>query len=341
MRMRPGLLFITIIVGLTSRAQQPNLFDYIPDPTTNYAETPVKKVRVVAHVIQYSESDPRNFTIEDTAFFQHHLDMVNYWYSNLKPPTCPVVDTMLQAIPQARFEFYCTEVLFHLDSVLWDHNYKLAEVISGASPWLVDSVNTETNAIYINKNKTSYMNTDKSGVFFIKEDERLEFKFDTTIWHPEQGVMEVRLSSPMSDLTGYEMGFYRRGRTLCDRDIYYKYAGSDSSAIHVFYTGSSFDNIMRGCGPSPYYVNLVNFWGQQDVWGSLLGHEFGHVLGLYHTDSRQFGDFISSPDQCEEPCNNYMGPNPNREWFSPQQLGYMHMLYSTDPNRMRTLIREE
>ena len=54
------------------------LENYYPDE-----ENPVIQVKVKIHIVQYSESEPRNLTINDTVFIKQQFEWINSFYRKL------------------------------------------------------------------------------------------------------------------------------------------------------------------------------------------------------------------------------------------------------------------
>ena len=76
---------------------------------TKYDQTPIYTVNVKVHVMQYSASDPRNYTEVDTAYIREAIALVNHNYANLAAPSIPVISPLIEET-DSRVRFKLKEI---------------------------------------------------------------------------------------------------------------------------------------------------------------------------------------------------------------------------------------
>ncbi len=321
-------------------AQQPSgdLYRYIPRSDRDLLE-----VRVKIHVIQYSFSDPRNYTVADTAAIHRQMAYINSFYSHLYPPTLRP-EKEVEFIPDSRIRFKVEGIYFYADSLLWDRIF-FKEASDKYFPAHFHQVDLSRSEIRLEGNLTSpFRRKDTRVVIKGSEGNDGHYTVDTAFFVQAENRTVLRFREPLSSaIPGGEITYFREEDLNCRDDIYKNLIGKDENYLHIIHTGSSAKESGFGCGPSPYFLNISNVYKRHE-WSSaqLVAHELGHCLGLRHTDYPQFDDLPKKDKfgfiECDsiEVSNNIMGYNKCRRYLSPLQIAHIHKAYSTNPRYIRT-----
>lgn len=314
---------------------------YIPLDSSSQEFYPTIEIKTVIHIIQRFENDAQNLTKDSIAFIEQQFEWVNTFYRKLEPPILPTSDGITHYIPDARVHFKIDRIEFHVNDYDWDRIKTIVE-ISPANPMYILEILEETNEIKIAGKWAHRIKNYADSLRIINGGE------NNGVYH-SAGTREVgnftfiKLDKKIVTQTEMgQMGYYRESNRNCDMDLLEKYADGDRNALHVFYTGSSKSGIAFGCGPAYNFLNVSNLLkGGGWAGAQLTAHELGHTIGLYHTDYPQFSDLPKTDKFGFIDCNttltsnNIMGYNKCRTYLSPLQVGYVHYLHTTSPDRIR------
>lgn len=311
---------------------------YIPRENSSLLTYPVVTLKVKLHLIYRYENDGQNYTLDSLGLISKQFDWINGFYKHLSPNTLVSQDSLEHFIPDSRIKYRVDSVLSYVDSVDWDRIY----MGKYSKPLFIDSINRRLKTIYLKRKDYGRIN---------RVDSIILNEVVYQILSNKKGVntSELVLKELPQNIEGIkELYYFRKTDLNCDRYLWEKYTKRDSNYIHIFYTGSSSQNIAFGCGPSPYFLNVSNFIKGGD-WANaqLLAHELGHTIGLSHTNYPQFDDLPLKDKFGFIPCdnkltsNNIMGYNQCRNYLSPKQVGYVHQLYSEKPERIRITTANE
>jgi hypothetical protein len=335
--MRPLLLICFSFLCSFLQAQK-DLENYIPEHGTQDLI-----IRVKLHIIQKSASDPGNYTLADTNVLRKQFQLINDFYNSLDRPTL-ASPAALDYIPWAKVRFQISDIHFLISPQHWDRIAWEPYRDEKKYPAKIDSVYGNGKIIVVEGNHK--MRFRKGAEVFVTngvqqwsiKTDSSQFSSDTkqtTAWLPE--------SIPALQ-KGLTISYYFENNRNCNADLFKEIAQSDSTHLHVFYTGSSMKNAAFGCGPSPFYLNVSNYLkGGEWANAQLSAHELGHCLGLSHTDNPQFPDLPKTDKfgfiDCDSIAvsNNIMGYNKCRRYLSPLQIAHVHREYSTKPMRILTL----
>lgn len=309
--------------------QNKELLPYIPYKNTSLLSYPKITIKTKIHIIYRYENDAQNYTLDSINLIKDQIKWINGFYKHLSKSTLKTKDGKEHFIPDSRIRFRLDTIDYFIDSTDWNRIYMTID----KRPIKIDSINLKQNKIYIQNRFFGRLRRQDSiiinnKVFKITNRERLNnYSYLTLNAMPKSNIKEF--------------SYFRKQDLNCDRYLWEKYTNSDTANLHIFFTGSSIKNVAFGCGPSPYFLNMSNLI-KGGGWANaqLLAHEIGHTLGLYHTNSPQFDDLPTKDKFSFSPCdsikisNNIMGYNQCRNYLSPKQVGYIHYLYSTRPNRI-------
>src|SRR5690554_1961233 len=314
-----------------------NLDNYLLDKLgiNNYDQSPKYTVNLKVHIMQYSLSDPRNYTYNDSVKIRELIEEVNNYFSNIQPPTIPVINSTLEETD--------TRVRFHLDTI---------DFIQDTIGWEISSTSsTQVNYGFsiIDTNKivfSGFINPTMLCIEIVNSNSNDGvYKIIDNIF--SNGSTTLTIGSSFSDVNDQSGIIFRINRSFGNNFYSFnKYHKTDSSAIHIYYVRNDDDCyqvgfgqakgygsnalIMVNPGSSPIQLNNVS---SGEV--GLLAHELGHCLGLRHTmypQTPSYIDDIFQPDENEawKPCNdstisnNIMGYNTCRTYLSPLQIAEIH-----------------
>ncbi len=322
------LSLFRLLLFAQSTQERKELMQYIPYPETDVLLYPVITLKVHVHLVYRYENDAQNYTMDSLELIKKQFGWINSFYRQLSPSTLPAQDGKKHFIPDSRILFRLDSITHFTDSIAWNRIY----MTPSKRAIKIDSSNYQT--IYLRKQDYQRLRNADSllidGEKYYKKNITRNNK--TTI---------LTLTTPLKKDTQKELSYYQKRDLNCDPYNWGKYAHKDTSHIHIFLTGSTVSGVAFGCGPRPYFLNMSNLIKGGD-WANaqLIAHELGHTLGLRHTNYPQFDDLPSKDKFGFIPCNNtdvsnnIMGYNICRNYLSPKQIGYVHYLYSTRPNRI-------
>lgn len=312
---------------------QGDLEKYIPQEGSSEVTHPTIEIRTVIHIVKRYEDDAQNLNEDSLAFLYHQFEWINAFYRDLSKPTLPTLDGIVHWVPSSRIKFVIDTVYFHVDEIDWD---RIRTVEALENQLKISSVNLDENTIEVNGRwKSRLFRADDSLNVQLITGEMVTLHFTEVSENGKTTIFKIKESVKAFPI-GEQMSYFREQNDNCSLDLWEKYADSDQTALHVFYTGSSKSGIAFGCGPTPYYLNVSNLVKGGDWAGAqLTAHELGHTIGLRHTDSPQFSDLPKKDKFGFIDCNttatsnNIMGYNVCRNYLSPMQIGFVHQQYST------------
>ena len=327
-----------MLLSKFGNTQTDNIEKYIPRENSSLLTYPVVTLKVKLHLIYRYENDGQNYTLDSLGLISKQFDWINGFYKHLSPSTLVSQDSLEHFISDSRIKYRVDSVLSYVDAVDWDRIY----MGKYSKPLFIDSINRKSKTIYLKRKDYGRINRVDSiilneVVYQILSKKKGVNTSELILKELPQNIEEIK-----------ELYYFRKTDLNCDRYLWEKYTKRDSNYIHIFYTGSSSQNIAFGCGPSPYFLNVSNFIKGGD-WANaqLLAHELGHTIGLSHTNYPQFDDLPLKDKFGFIPCdnkltsNNIMGYNQCRNYLSPKQVGYVHQLYSEKPERIRITTANE
>lgn len=118
---------------------------YTPDNNT-----PIKTIKLIFVIVQYSETDPRNFSLDNSTHIQYFNDLVtrvNYLYSNLDIATCGGI------ISDSKIRFSLEEIVPYIDSYGWNNDNfgfsATASALNGRDYFLNNYPFAREDAVYV------------------------------------------------------------------------------------------------------------------------------------------------------------------------------------------------
>jgi len=168
----------------------------------------------------------------------------------------------------------------------------------------------------------------------------------------QDGLIQERDTRIRFELTGIyyhrdNAGYVNGDGTFSNLYCYNNYATCKDEILNLFFC--QIPDGTSGYGPKTH-VMMFNYYGDYnqnggDTWGpgNTLGHEFGHVFGLFHSwvDKYYYLDMCQSegngPNFCGSPqldctCgNNVMSYSNIADYFSPLQMAKMNLTLMTLP----------
>ena len=336
-----------------------NLSNYKLLKTTSspysYVNSPIYTIKLKVHVIQYSQNDPRNYTITDIPQILSSINTVNTIFSNLQPPminknvgsdTLLVPLASIETDTRIRFSLNQSDIDFIQDTVGWVEYISNKTAIPNSYTILNDStirINNWTNTSF-NYNCIEITNSlNNNGIYSIKTSSVLNNNVTVTF---------KTFLNNVTDNSGLIKGISNDNSS----NRFYsfnKYHKDDSSAIHIYFVRNNSECYQNGFGEAKgipaYALRMVNPMGTLPwINSELLAHELGHCLGLSHTwlTSSIIINDIFNPDNnlLALPCNttsisnNIMGYNSCRNFLSPLQIAYVRRELNVDPLIMKTVL---
>ena len=313
--------------------------NYVPDEFKAFSEIPIKEFRVVIHLMHRSKENPQNLTLQDTAYFNYQFNLVNAFYRDMEKPRLVKHDSILY-IKDSRIRFKVDTILAHVDSNGWNGR-EFFPVKNKNLQFEIEQVNLSDCTVVCNRKAFISLKA-KKYIALRNEEGQYKIFYKRNIKILDNKVV-VKLYSKKFNLESTDDTWkisttYDKTKN-CSSENWEKFAHKDKTAIHLFFTGSDYCPSPQGCGPSPYYLNMTNITnGGQFANAQLVAHELGHCIGLYHTNTRQFDDYVKERSSFDPNSNNIMGYNYYRRYLSPKQLAHIHRLYNCDETRMTTLV---
>lgn len=339
--MRKLIPYLFLLWSTIASAQSPCsvLENYIPT-----GDEPEVIIKVKLHIVQYAENDPRNYTIKDTSLLREQINLINSFYTALDAPTL-LPPAEADHLRNAHIRFKIIGFKFHVNPDLWDR-IAYEPLYNKQFPIAIDSQLNTKNTFYI-KGQHGFRFRRNTDVLLIDANKKsFQSKIDTAYFDKSVKKTVIKtVTSCATDFQPAELTYFAENNRNCSDDLFKQLTHSDSSCLHIFYTGSSMKESAFGCGPSPFYLNVSNYLKGGD-WANaqLSAHELGHCLGLSHTDRPQFDDLPKKDKfgfiDCDsvEVSNNIMGYNKCRRYLSPKQIAFIHQEYSLKPYRIRTTV---
>jgi len=318
------------------------LSPYIPTEKSSIHTHPILEIKTWVHIVKFSKSDPRNITKDSMDYLTKQFQWINQMFSKLQPPTLANVKGEKPYVNDSRIRFIIDTVSFHIDSLGWDRmQFKKEE---NNNKWLeIIEINADSNSITVkgirNRFKPILDSLVVVGTLFNNgtfHPEKITLQIDNSSSTPQKNtVLFLKENIQVSEDTTGHITYFKKIDKNCHKDNWVRLANEDKNYLHVFYTGASKDGPAFGCGPSPYFLNVSNILKNGGyATAQLTGHEFGHCIGLRHTNTPQFDDLPRSDRfgwiQCNDKntSNNIMGYNLCRNYLSPLQIAYVHYRYS-------------
>lgn len=229
--------------------------------------------------------------------------------------------------------------------------------------------NDETSLLEVKINYHFFRNDDGSGVFQPSDREKIDQITDwlnyiyrnltaptIAVIPPADTIYDSKISFKVTGIYYHDDSeYYLRPGGFWERVFYDKFGIDKGAVINVFYfldpenKGYESTNTSTKDGlAAVQYIYLTNHQLLNWAGAQVLAHELGHCLGLNHTFQKprpQFDDtYYPDSNRAWEDCNDYnisnniMGYNKCRSYFSPKQLGFMHMRLLTNPVVMKFLL---
>lgn len=348
-----------------------NVNSYKLDKTgvNKYDQSPIYTIRLKVHVIQYSSSDPRNYTTADIPAMLDIDDQLNSIYANLQPPVLPVISPILEETDsRIRFSLSPNDIEFIQDPIGWiglkDLEYTTqASIVNIIDSKTIQVTGMTTDVLHPSTQCIKIFNSTSNNGFYGVDYGNSNHDLAT-------GITTIVLKDDInniSDLTG-NINYIWKNHV----EAYYHnlHNANDKSAIHIYFLRNINSCYQMGYGISysPYMFAMVNpgtdvltFNG---IWYELLAHELGHSLGLKHTfgpnNNNPCGDdgisdtYSPDPNLTAGPCgvnepydkcgggfgvsNNIMGYNGCRDYFSPLQIATMRSILNSSTSIMEKVV---
>ncbi|MBW7868066.1 MAG: hypothetical protein H3C31_07070, partial [Brumimicrobium sp.] len=325
-----------------------------------YEQTPLYTINVKAHVIQYSVSDPRNFTYVDSIYLRQGIEALNINYSSLQLPTIPVIPQNLEE-SDSRIRFNVHSIDFIQDTLGWAEIADMPPVncnfkIINSNVIRVYSLPSSVLSSLI-KNRSCFKIQNS-----LANDGSYMYYSRTYPLNPQDSV-DITILSVLNDINDQTGNLSVRGSIDRRFYSYTKYHKNDTNFLHIYFVRNTSECYTTGFGEAKKIIsnalrmvepgdNERHLSGAWEVNSSgLLAHEIGHCLGSHHTMAYQYDlpSYITDVFQPDnnigwEFCNtttisnNIMGYNRCRNYLSPLQIADIRRIVNSNPIIRNTII---
>lgn len=325
-----------------------------------YDQTGIYTIKLKVHVMQYSLTEPRNYTTSDIPHILSTINEVNSIYTNIQPPTIPVISPSLEeSDSRIRFSLDPNDIEFVIDSV----NYiGLKDSVYAINSSILEIIDSKTIIISGSHMANLMSGAESTQHIIISGSQNNDgwYRFDSAIYVVENNQIVpktlVKLHDELQDITDLtgSVNYTKFKKTFSD--YHYSHHINDNSTIHIYFQklGTKFYNIGFGAAKelNSNMLSMVSPQGENiGIDAKLLAHELGHCLGLDHTwnypISTEFITDIALPDDEVGVCNNtsisnnILGYNTCRNYLSPLQIAYIRKQLNSSPIIMQKVLENQ